>query len=144
MRLLLFLAYVLFSTTILAQDWMSDFEDAKTIASEKDQNILLVFSGSDWCAPCIKLEKAIWHSQEFKDYSKDHIVLLKADFPRKKKNKLTKDQQNENDQLAESYNSKGFFPLVVMLDKNGNVLGKTGYKNLPPDEYIDLLASLEL
>ena len=143
MRFLLFIASVLFSTTILAQDWMSDFEEAKSIASEKDQNILLVFSGSDWCAPCMKLENAIWLSEEFNDYANDHLVLLKADFPRKKKNKLTKEQREKNNLLAETYNSKGFFPLVVMLDKNGDVLGETGYKKLPPEDYIDLLVSLE-
>jgi thioredoxin-related protein len=77
MKLFLLVALDLLSLNLLAQDGKSDFEEAKIIASEKDQNILLVFSGSDWCAPCIKLEKTTWHSQEFIDFSTDHLEDLR-------------------------------------------------------------------
>ena len=78
---------------------------------------------------------------EFKAYAKDNFVMLKADFPKKKTNKLEPAQQEKNNDLAEKYNKQGFFPLVVALDKNGNVLGKTGYKKMKPSEYIKLLSS---
>ena len=71
-----------------AQDWQTDFETAKKIALEKNQNIVLVFQGSDWCAPCIKLDREIWSTSEFKTYAEANFILLKADFPRKKKNSL--------------------------------------------------------
>ena len=67
--------------------------------------------------------------------------MLKADFPKKKANKLSKEQQDKNDLLAEKYNQNGYFPLVVVLDKTGKVLGTTGYKNITPAEYIKLLSS---
>ena len=126
---------------IHAQDWQTDFEEAKALATEKDRNIILVFSGSDWCAPCIKLETEIWSSEEFKNYSADHFILIKADFPRKRANKLTAQQQEKNNQLAEKYNTQGYFPFVVVLDKNGKVLGTTGYEKKEPADYIKLLAS---
>ncbi len=50
--------------------------------------MLLVFHGSDWCAPCIKLQKKIWQSEQFKTYSKESLVIVKLDFPRKKANQL--------------------------------------------------------
>ncbi len=124
-----------------AQDWETDFEKAKKLATEKDRNIVLVFSGSDWCAPCIKLETEIWSTEEFINYANENFVLLKADFPRKKKNRLTEEQQEKNNQLAEKYNTRGYFPLVVVLDKNEKVLGTTGYKKIEPSEYIKLLSS---
>ncbi len=124
-----------------AQDWHTDFEQAKRIAKEKNQNIVLVFEGSDWCAPCKKLNREIFNSKEFKTYSKEHFVLLKVDFPKKKKNKLTKIQQEKNYSLAEKYNHRGFFPLVVVLNKKGDVLGETGYTKSSPTEYIELLAA---
>jgi len=36
---------------------------------------------------------------------------------------------------------QGYFPLVLLLDANGKVLGKTGYKKVKPAEYISLLNS---
>ena len=115
----------------------------KAKATNEHKNILLVFSGTDWCAPCIKLDKFIWQSEEFKAFSNDHFVLLKADFPKSKKNQLPAEQQEHNNMLAEKYNKNGYFPHVVILNNQGTVVGTTGYKNITPKEYINLLVSLE-
>jgi thioredoxin-related protein len=113
------------------------------MAKESNRNIVMVFSGSDWCAPCIKLDKSVWQSQEFQDFAKDHWIMLRADFPRKKANQLPEDQKMKNAQLAEKYNKNGYFPLVLVLDPNGNILGQTGYKNISVKEYMALLKSFE-
>ena len=126
-----------------AQEWQTDFETAKTIASKENRKIIMVFQGSDWCAPCIKLNTEIWNSEEFKAYSKDHFVMLKVDFPRKKANALDPAQQEKNNQLAENYNKNGFFPFVVVLDAQGNKLGETGYKKMAPGDYIQHLLSFK-
>lgn len=126
-------------TTLCAQDWKHSFEEAKEIASKEDKPIILVFQGSDWCAPCIKLDREVWSTNEFQSYAKEHYVMLQADFPRRKKNKLPEAQLNANKKLAEQYNRMGVFPLVVVLDKNGNVLGETSYQKMGPKKYIDLL-----
>jgi len=141
-RVLLLSSLFLFSFTVInAQEWQTDFEKAKVLAQKGDHNIILVFQGSDWCAPCIKLEQEIWNTEEFKSYAKEHFVMLKADFPKRKKNALPEDQQEANNKLAEMYNKQGFFPFVVVLDADGKVLGETGYKKVAPNEYIDILNS---
>ena len=122
-----------------AQEWVTDFGKAKEIATQQKKPIILVFQGSDWCAPCIKLEREVWHV--FKDYAATHFVMLKADFPKRKKNVLSVKQTEQNNKLAEVYNKNGYFPLVVVLDKDGKILGETGYKKLSPQEYIKLLNS---
>lgn len=129
--------------SLAAQEWHFDLKEAETIAQQNNRRIILVFQGSDWCAPCIKLNLEIWSSDEFKNYAKDHFVMLLADFPRKKKNQLSKEQQGKNNKLFEKYNKQGYFPCVVVLDKNGNVLGTTGYKKVSPKEYIKILESFE-
>lgn len=129
---------------LFSQNWLTDLDDAKEISKEKELPILLVFSGSDWCGPCIKLDRNIWQTKEFVDYSKEHFVLLRADFPRSRNNQLSAVQMKKNEALAEKYNTRGFFPLVVLLDSNGNVLGTTGYKDVSPTEYIKILESLKL
>ena len=132
------------ATTLFSQTWETNLETAKARAEKEGKNIVLTFSGSDWCIPCMKLEKNIWESQDFIEYSKDHFVLLRADFPKKKANALSKEQQGKNDKLAEMYNQQGLFPLVLVLDKKGKVRGSTGYKNIAPKEYIALLHTFEI
>ena len=136
--------FILFSgLSLSAQKWETNFEVAQKLADTQNRNIVLVFQGSDWCAPCIKLEKEVFKTNEFRQYANDHFVLLKADFPRKKKNKLSSEQKKQNGALAEQYNRQGVFPLVVKLDKEGKVLGQTGYQKVPPGDYIKLLTSFE-
>ena len=140
----LFLGIILFVTSLgFSQDWNYNFEEAKKLAAEQNKNIIIVFSGSDWCAPCIKLDKNIWQSEAFKKEAKDQWVLVKANFPRKKANELPKEQTEHNRKLAEKYNVEGSFPLVVVLDKNGKVLGKMGFKNVSPEEYIKMIHAFE-
>ncbi|PIA79368.1 thiol-disulfide isomerase [Gaetbulibacter sp. 4G1] len=135
----MFYLLLLISCTSLAQEWKTDFDEAISLAQSKNQNIILVFSGSDWCAPCIKLDHDIFSTKVFQNYSKEHYVMLKADFPRRKKNALSKEQTAHNNLLAEKYNKKGYFPLVVVLDENGAVLKELGYKKTTPLGFIDLL-----
>jgi len=138
--LLLALALFTFSQ-LFSQNWVTDFSKAKELSASQNKNIVLVFSGSDWCGPCIKLDKDIWSTQEFIKYSDEHLILLKADFPRKKKNKLSKEQQAHNDMLAEKYHAK--FPLVVVLNSKGEVLDSFGYiKDFTPQDYINRISNL--
>lgn len=101
---------------------------------------MLVFKGSDWCAPCIKLDKEILKTETFSQYASENLVLLEADFPRKKANRLSAEQQEKNGFLAEKYNRNGYFPFVVILDQNGKVLGQSGYEKMSPEEFVSMIA----
>lgn len=143
MKKLVVVLILMMSSFGFAQDWKYNFEEAKTEAQSESKNIVIIFSGSDWCAPCMKLERNIWNSEEFKKESAEKWVLVKANFPRKKANQLSEEQTNHNRALAEKFNKEGSFPLVVILSPEGKVLGKTGFKNVSPAEYIKLMHSLE-
>lgn len=118
------------------QTWLTDYSSAIEEAESTEKNILLVFSGSDWCAPCIRLKKEVFFSAEFSQYSKT-LVLLNADFPRKRvKNK---DLIKHNEALAERFNPNGAFPLVVLLDPNGEKIGSIKYENDQPVAFIKKL-----
>ncbi len=140
----IFLLIVFFTFTFSnAQNWKTNLNEAKTEAARDNKNIILVFSGSDWCGPCIKLDKTIWQSEQFKKEAQKKWIMVRADFPKKKANQLSPELTESNNQLAEKYNPNGDFPLVVLIDKNGKVIAKTGYKNLEPEEYIAQLHELE-
>lgn len=134
---------LLFSAFSFSQDWKYNFEEAKQIASEEGKNIIIVFSGSDWCAPCIKLDKNIWQSEVFQKEASKEWIIVRADFPRKNANTLSKEQTEHNRMLADKFNQEGSFPLVVILDKNGKLLGKMGFKNVSPEEYIKMIHAFD-
>ena len=89
---------------------------------KENKFILLNFSGSDWCIPCMRLRKEVLDDDVFSKYAAHHLILVNADFPRKKSNQPSKEQQKINDNLADTYNSQGSFPLTILLDSNGNKL----------------------
>lgn len=132
---------LVFGSYGLNYEWLTDLNEAKKAAAEEDRTIILVFQGSDWCGPCIKLSREVWDTEEFQEYAEDNFVMLQADFPKRKKNALTDEQQEKNNKLAEQYNPNGHFPFVVVMDKEENVLGETGYNKMKPVEFIELLES---
>lgn len=134
-------AFLACSFSAFGQEWQVSYSEALSCAKDQNKPIILVFSGSDWCAPCIKLDREIWQSEEFKKYADKNYILYKADFPRKKNNKLAEELEKQNKALADLYNPKGHFPLVVVLDKNEKMAGQTAYKKLSPTEYVSHLNS---
>ena len=117
-----FLAIFWFLVMPPSDIWLSDFLEAQTKAKENHQMILINFSGSDWCGPCIQMHKDVFEKDDFKAFAKENIVLLKADFPRQEKNKLSTQQLKKNNELALKYNPDGDFPLTLLLDENLKVL----------------------
>lgn len=138
MRLIMLLAVMvgLFSFT----DWGNDMEKAQVKAKQENKLILLNFSGSDWCAPCIRLKKQVFADETFKKFADEKLVLVNADFPRGKKFQLPKDRQEHNNKLAEMYNSEGDFPLTLLLSADGKVLKK--WAGLPEGDAASFVAQL--
>ena len=135
---------LLFLTTFtFAQNWTNNLETAKENAKKENKNILLVFSGSDWCAPCIKLDRNVFQSEVFKSEAEKKWILVKADFPKKKANLLSKELSESNKKLADKYNKAGNFPLVVLLNADGKTFGLTGFKNVPAIDYVQIINNLE-
>jgi thioredoxin-related protein len=143
MKNIFLIVSILFSSLVFSQNWKLDFDEAKQLANEENKNIIIVFSGSDWCAPCIKLDRNVWQSEVFKKVADENWIIVKADFPRKKANQLEDAQMTKNRKMAEKYNIEGSFPLVVILDKSGKVLGKMGFKNVSSEEYVKMIQEIE-
>lgn len=105
--------------------------------------ILINFSGSDWCGPCIRLRKEILESGVFEEYALSNLILLRADFPRQKKNQLSKIQVGLNESLAERFNPEGKFPFTLLVDLNGRVLKSwDGYIDEKPEKFVSDIKQL--
>lgn len=121
----------------LSTEWLTNMTKAKEAATKENKYILLNFSGSDWCAPCIKMKKEVFESESFLNLAEKQLILVRADFPRSKKNKLSDEQTKHNEALAEKYNSSGKFPFTILLDANGKVIKEwDGYVFSSQDKFI--------
>jgi len=135
---------VLLLLSLTSSTWLTDFEKGEKEAAASNKLIVLNFSGSDWCGPCIRLKKEIFESGAFENYSSEKLVLVNADFPRYKKNQLSKEQVKENEALAEKYNSEGRFPFTVLLDPNGKVLKQwDGFPGETPEKFVDEIKAFD-
>lgn len=93
--------------------WETDVEAAIALAKKENKNVLLEFTGSDWCPPCIMMSKKVFSKEEFYEKASEDFVLVHLDFP-----KGDPELKKKNEPLAEKYEIEGF-PTVVLLDSEG-------------------------
>jgi thioredoxin-related protein len=138
------LSTILFSFLFAAPTWKTNFNEAREEARTKHELILLNFSGSDWCLPCMKLKKSIFDSKSFTSYASENLVLVNADFPRQNKHKLSAEQKNINEELAEKYNPEGKFPYTVLVTADGKIVKQwEGLPDVSPDQFVDEIKHMD-
>lgn len=135
--------YLLCLTMYAPVQWHVNMQEAMEIAQKDHRYILLNFSGSDWCGPCILFRKEVLDAPAFTAFADTNLVLVNADFPRMKKHQLSKEQQEANDHLADKYNSQGKFPLTLLLNANGKIIQQwEGNPSLTPAGFCARIRSL--
>jgi thioredoxin-related protein len=122
------------------EGWTSDFEAAKKQAAESKKDLLIDFTGSDWCGWCIKLVDEVFKHDAFKTGVKDTFVLVEIDFP-KDKTKVTDEVRAQNEKLQELYGIEGF-PTILLTDSEGRPYATTGYQKGGPEKYVEHLNEL--
>ncbi|RZJ77230.1 MAG: thioredoxin family protein [Flavobacterium sp.] len=127
--------------SLLLTKWEPNFETAKKIAKAKNELILLNFSGSDWCGPCIRMHQEIFSDAGFLKMAEQNLVMVNADFPRSKKNQLPANIKKQNEALADQYNPSGKFPFTVLITADGKIV-KT-WDGLPDENAAQFTASVK-
>jgi len=97
-------------------DWLTNYNSAREIAKKNKANILMYFTGSDWCSPCKALKKDLFETEQFKEVAKDYILLY-VDLPRKKE-LISADEMIQNKELLSQWNKKGVFPFISLVSSN--------------------------
>jgi protein disulfide-isomerase len=134
-------AWTVLSAGAAELEWMTDLAKAKTQAKAEKKMVLMDFTGSDWCPPCMILEKNVFSTPEFGAFAKDNLVLVRVDFPRKKK--LAPELQKANEELAKQFGVT-VFPTVVVLNSEGKQISKEeAYQRTGAKEYIANLQKLK-
>ncbi len=97
--------------------WESNWDAAKAKAKAENKFILINLTGTDWCGWCIKLEQEVFSTKEFKEFAAANVILMEADFPKKKE--LSAELKAQNEILKKKY-LEGGYPTVLLLDAEGN------------------------
>lgn len=140
-KLIVFSAVMLIVSPVFAGElWTEDFAAAKKIAAKEDKDLLLNFSGSDWCGWCQKLDKEVFDQESFKPKATKEYVLVKLDFPRK--TPQSDEIKKQNRALQRKYGVKGF-PTILLADADGEIYARTGYKKGGAETYLAHLDELQ-
>ena len=121
------------------EGWTDDFEKAKKQATTEKKDLLLDFTGSDWCGWCIRLNKEVFDQEAFKKASPKHFVLVELDFPRGKE--LAPKVKAQNEKLQKEFAVQGF-PTIFLTDNLGRPYAQTGYQPGGPEAYLKHLEEL--
>lgn len=108
-----------------------------TLSSARAQphrKILLVFSGSDWCQPCIRFEKKVLRDTAFRQLAQERLIVLEADFPQHKK--IPDSLRIQYEALAQRFNPEGVFPRILLLDADRHLLAELVYADQPAAQFI--------
>ncbi len=120
--------------------WVTDFEKAQQLAQQQNKDILINFSGSDWCYWCQKLDKEVFSRDAFHEQADEKYVFLLIDFPQDKSGQSDA-VQRQNEKLAERFGIQGF-PTVLLADASGRPYARTGYMEGGARAYLEHLKEL--
>lgn len=120
--------------------WTDDMDAALKQAKSENKQVLIDFTGSDWCGWCIKLDNEVFDKPEFVEQAPKEYVLVKLDFPQNKK--LPEAIETQNKKWAANLGVQGF-PTVVLLDSEGKPYAQTGYQAGGPEKYLASLKKLQ-
>jgi thioredoxin-related protein len=134
----IFSTLLLFILAFTPAIWKTNFNEAKIEAQKTNKPILVNFSGSDWCLPCIQLKKNFFDAEVFNKYAAENLVLDNADFPRQNKHKLSPQQKKINESLADKYNHEGKFPFTILITADGKVLKEwDALPNVSAEQFVE-------
>jgi protein disulfide-isomerase len=115
--------------------WMTDYEEGLKLAAEQQKPVLLNFTGSDWCPPCIQLKKDVFEKADFKEYAHEKLVLIELDFPSRKK--LDPALSRQNQELQREYKIEGYPTLVLLSPEGSELKRRSGFPGGGPRAFIE-------
>ncbi|MBC8404218.1 MAG: thioredoxin family protein [Planctomycetes bacterium] len=131
--------------SLSAQDaehrWFADFDKAMAVAKDEGKDLLVDFTGSDWCGWCIKLHDEVFKFDEFYNAASKHYVLVALDYPNGEEAKAKVPNPERNQELSGMYGIEGF-PTILLINTDGDVFGRTGYQEGGATSYLKHLVEL--
>lgn len=124
--------------------WMQDLQPALQAAAAQGKDVLVDFTGSDWCKWCVRLDEEVFSKSEFLDYARENFVLVKLDFPREGGeawSAMDPGLRGRNQAESAAFMVSGL-PTVLLLSTRGVMYARSGYEAGGADNYVKHLEGL--
>jgi thioredoxin-related protein len=142
LKLVLSMGLCLVTTVAHGASWQTDLNAGRAQAAKEGKNVLVSFTGSDWCQWCIKLNQEIFSQPEFEAFASKNLVLVEVDFPKRKPQTAT--IQKANAALLTQYKVEEF-PTLIVVNPQGKVVHRRGYLPGGPKPFVqDMIRALGL
>jgi thiol:disulfide interchange protein len=117
------------------EGWTTDLENAFEQAKKENKSVLVEFTGSDWCPPCIAMRKNVFTKKDFVEKASKKFILVELDFP-----KADPELKKRNQPHLEKYQVEGF-PTVILFTPEGKEFTRFSATKYPKTE--DFLKHLD-
>jgi len=113
------------------EGWTANLDQAMDQAKTENKCLLVEFTGSDWCPPCIAMRKNVFSKKDFVTAASKKFILVELDFP-----KGDKELAEKNQPLAEKYKIEGF-PTVILFNSAGKEITRFFASEFPkPEDFL--------
>jgi len=124
-------------------EWIADFDQAVLAARAANKDLLVDFTGSDWCIWCKRLHEEVFSKPSFQAYARENFIVVALDYPNDEAIRALVPNPERNAELVETYGIQGY-PTVLLMTPAGEVFGRTGYQEGGPELYTEHLAKMLL
>jgi thioredoxin-related protein len=94
------------------------WEQAVEIAKSNSKDILIILTGKEWCAPCLKLEKNVLVTEQFAEYADPKFVIFEIDIPKSHLSKTNSPVVKKHELFSTKYKATAF-PSLILVDQAG-------------------------
>ena len=123
--------------------WVKTWDEAKAKAKKENKDLLIDFTGSDWCPPCKRMHEEVFTQVEFVDAATKEFVLVYMDYPRTEEHKKLVKDSASNERVRELY-AVTSFPTVILANADGLPYVRTGgYVPGGPSAFLEALAGFK-
>lgn len=114
---------------------------AQQLAAAEGRDILLEFTGKEWCPPCIHLRTKILETAGFDKAVGNQYVLVEVVFPRLPEAvaAMPESQRNANEKLLAYHHIQTGLPTVLLLDAAGRPYAQVAGARPTTAEYLKAL-----
>lgn len=123
-------------TALADKGWLTDIDAGIAQAKKENKSVMVEFTGSDWCPPCIMMHKKVFSKSEFVSGASKKFVLVKIDIPNS-----DKELKKKNTEVLKKYGVRGV-PTVILFGKDGKEFNRFSASQFPAvDKFLAQLDS---